>query len=152
MCILQMLVIALKALLCLAGKERLWEARKTFTHEFLMHFKPAQGCSFLAVKRISLVEYTWKDTETLRQNPHWHPLEEYKDWSTFPFQLCTKCLSAMKVRHKEGREKVWEMLFNDIRVRNLHTGKFSHLVAPKIIVVIHERSCLFYIDAKCIST
>ena len=93
--------------LCLAGKERLWEAQKTLTHEFLMHFKPSVGCTSGCQAHFSS-GITWKDTEALRQNPH--PLEEYKDWGTFPFQLCSRCLTAMKARHKEGREKVWEML------------------------------------------
>lgn len=93
--------------LCLAGKDRLWEAQKTLTHEFLMHFKPAPGCNSACQSRFSC-GITWRDTEALRLNPH--PLEEYKDWGTFPFQLCPKCLSAMKLQHKEGREKVWEML------------------------------------------
>lgn len=93
--------------LCLAGKERLWEAQKTLTHEFLMHFKPAPGCGSGCQAHFSS-GITWKDTEALRLNPH--PLEEYKDWGTFPFQLCARCLTAMKQRHKEGREKVWERL------------------------------------------
>ena len=92
--------------LCLAGKDRLWEAQKTLTHEFLMHLKPAIGCNSGCQARFSC-GITWRDTEALRLNPH--PLEEYKDWS-FPFQICSKCLSAMKLQHKEGREKVWEKL------------------------------------------
>jgi hypothetical protein len=92
--------------LCLAGKDRLWEAQKTLTHEFLMHFKPSPGCNSGCTAHASGI--TWRDTEALRLNPH--PLEEYRDWGKFPFQLCSKCLTSMKLQHKEGREKVWEML------------------------------------------
>lgn len=94
--------------LCLAGKERLWEAQKALTHQFLMQFKPLAGCTSGCQTRYSC-GVTWRDTEVLRLEPH--PLAEYKDWGTFPSQqVCPKCLSAMKLQHKEGREKVWEML------------------------------------------
>lgn len=92
--------------LCLAGKERLWEAQKTLTHEFLMQFKSISGCTSACQARFPC-GITWKQTEVLRLTPH--PLE-YKDWGTFQSQLCQKCLSAIKSQHKEGREKVWEML------------------------------------------
>lgn len=91
--------------LCLAGKDRLWEAQKTLTHEFLMQFKPALGCNSSCHTRFSSGT-SWRDTEVLRLSPH--PLEEYKDWATFPF--CSKCLSSVKSQHRDGRERVWDML------------------------------------------
>jgi len=91
--------------LCLAGKERLWEMQKTLTHSFLLDFKQAPGCSTGCHARVPRA-LKLNDIESLRINPH--PLEEYTDWKSLT--VCNKCLQAVETQHKEGREKVWQML------------------------------------------
>jgi len=91
--------------LCLAGKERLWEMQKNKTHRFLFEFNPSVQCS----SGCSLRHYTtldWRGAEALRIGPH--PLEEYTDWKAF--KICGKCLDMMVGQHKEGRQKVWDLL------------------------------------------
>ena len=92
--------------LCLAGKERLWDAQKTITHSFLFTFDRSPGCISLCNQAYQLDRQTWKGLEHLRKSPH--PLEAYVDWSSI--NTCKKCREQMEKQHKAGREKLWELL------------------------------------------
>ncbi|KAF8963105.1 hypothetical protein BDZ97DRAFT_1821782 [Flammula alnicola] len=91
--------------LCLAGKERLWEMQKKQTHSFLLDFKQspqcATGCQSRVPRGLKL-----ENIENLRVSPH--PLEEYTDWKSL--MLCNKCQAMAEAQHRDGREKVWQML------------------------------------------
>ncbi|KAF8885885.1 hypothetical protein CPB84DRAFT_1788044 [Gymnopilus junonius] len=91
--------------LCLAGKEHLWEMQKTLTHTFLLDFKQSPtcttGCQMRVPRNLKL-----NDIESIRDSPH--PLQEYTDWKSL--MLCVKCQQAFEAQHKDGREKVWQML------------------------------------------
>ncbi|TFK35207.1 hypothetical protein BDQ12DRAFT_688397 [Crucibulum laeve] len=90
--------------LCLAGKEKLWEAQKTITHTVLFEFTRSPTCTIGCTSRLPTMG--WRDTETLRASPH--PLEEYTGMAALKF--CAKCQAQMETQHRTGREKVWEML------------------------------------------
>ncbi|KAK2462905.1 hypothetical protein APHAL10511_005103 [Amanita phalloides] len=92
--------------LCLAGKERLWEAQKTITHSFLFTFDRSPGCTSVCNQGYQLDRQTWKGLEHLRQSPH--PLEPYTEWVSI--STCKKCKEQMERQHKLGREKLWELL------------------------------------------
>jgi hypothetical protein len=92
--------------LCLAGKERLWEAQKTLTHSFLFTFDRSPGCISLCNQTYQLDRQTWKGLESLRKSPH--PLEPYTDWPNI--NTCKKCKEQMEKMHRIGREKLWELL------------------------------------------
>ncbi|KAF9477719.1 hypothetical protein BDN70DRAFT_907115 [Pholiota conissans] len=91
--------------LCLAGKERLWEMQKKKTHGFLLDFKQSPQCTQQCQTRVSR-SLKLENIETLRISPH--PLEEYTDWKSL--MLCIKCQSMAEAQHRDGREKVWQML------------------------------------------
>jgi hypothetical protein len=92
--------------LCLAGKERLWDAQKTITHSFLFTFDRSPGCISLCNQAYQLDRQTWKGLEHLRKSPH--PLEPYVDWTSI--NTCKKCREQMEKQHRAGREKLWEVL------------------------------------------
>ena len=92
--------------LCLAGKERLWDAQKAITHSFLFTFDRSPGCISLCNQAYQLDRQTWKGLEHLRKSPH--PLEPYVDWTSI--NTCKKCREQMEKQHKAGREKLWEVL------------------------------------------
>jgi len=93
--------------LCLAGKERLWEMRKTVTHTFLLDFHPAPTCiSGCKLRMPDSFTAALEAIEVLRVTPH--VLDEYTDWSNL--RLCNRCQSFLQVQHKQGREKVWQSL------------------------------------------
>lgn len=104
--------------LCLAGKERLWNAQKTLTHAFLFDFElRSEQCNLGCSPRPPVV--VWRDGERLRSNPH--PLEAYTKWSEL--KICPSCQRDFEKRHREAREKFWEALpavfelgtWNDLR-------------------------------------
>ncbi|KAF9048919.1 hypothetical protein BJ165DRAFT_1343369 [Panaeolus papilionaceus] len=90
--------------LCLAGKEHLWKVQKTISHSFLFEFKQVPGCPSGCARVVPQI--SWQDCETLRKSPH--PLEEYPDWNST--RVCPKCRDHIKAQHRDGREKVWQML------------------------------------------
>jgi len=93
--------------LCLAGKEHLWEMRKTVTHTFLFSFHPSPMCTSLCTLRVPDSFHTALETiEYMRRTPH--VLEEYTDWASL--KLCGKCQHYVQAKHKEGRERVWQLL------------------------------------------
>jgi hypothetical protein len=92
--------------LCLAGKERLWSMQKTQTHGFLLDFKQSPQCQSSCQTRVSRSSLRLENIETLRISPH--PLEEYTDWKSL--MLCPKCQSMAEMQHRDGRERVWQML------------------------------------------
>jgi hypothetical protein len=93
--------------LCLAGKEALWEMRKTVTHSFLLRFVPAQNCSS-GQCRVRMPDYpeALDAFEMLRKSPH--ILEEYTDWAAL--RLCVGCRTFLQAQHRSGRERVWQLL------------------------------------------
>jgi len=93
--------------LCLAGKECLWEAMKTLTHNFILRFTPAPYCTSNCRPRLPEAPSEALDViEMLRKAPH--VLEEYKDWAAL--RLCHKCQPFLQAQHRSGREKVWQSL------------------------------------------
>ncbi|PFH48118.1 hypothetical protein AMATHDRAFT_150595 [Amanita thiersii Skay4041] len=94
--------------LCLAGKERLWEAQKTLTHAFVLTFERAPGCVSMCnqVFQFATERQSWKGLEMMRKSPH--PLEMYTDWGSM--KTCARCRESMERQHKAGREKLWELL------------------------------------------
>lgn len=91
--------------LCLAGKERLWEAQKKHTHPFLLDFKQCPQCTGACQTRVPRM-LKIENIENLRMSPH--PLEEYTDWKSL--MLCPKCQSVSEMGHRDGRERVWDAL------------------------------------------
>lgn len=93
--------------LCLAGKERLWEAFKTHTHSFLFEVPRIPGCQVGCAMRVQQGRsMDWSAAERLRAGPN--PLEPYTLWNEL--RLCPVCLKAVQARHYEGRAKLWEQL------------------------------------------
>lgn len=93
--------------LCLAGKESLWEMRKTVTHNFLLHFACAPNCISNCRAPIPGSFAGALDVlEILRKSPH--ILEEYTDWISLG--LCTRCQGFAQTQHRIGREKAWQLL------------------------------------------
>lgn len=90
--------------LCLAGKERLWEAQKNLTHSFRFEPIRAPNCNACQLRPPQIVD--WRETEELRKTPH--PLDIYTKWSSM--KVCQKCLAQMELQHQSGREKVWKSL------------------------------------------
>ncbi|KAF9525773.1 hypothetical protein CPB83DRAFT_908890 [Crepidotus variabilis] len=93
--------------LCLAGKERLWEMQKTVTHTFLLNFQNSPQCiTGCKVRSPDTFKAAMDAIEVLRLTPH--ALEEYTDWPGL--RLCIKCQIYVQTLHREGREKVWQLL------------------------------------------
>ena len=94
--------------LCLAGKESLWEMRKTVTHSFLLRFVPAPHCASNC--RVRMPDSSFPEAldaiEMLRKTPH--VLEEYTDWPSL--RLCARCQTFLQAQHRQGRERVWQSL------------------------------------------
>ncbi|TFK70215.1 hypothetical protein BDN72DRAFT_819245 [Pluteus cervinus] len=93
--------------LCLAGKERLWEAFKTHTHFFLFEVPRVTSCQVGCAMRASQSKaMDWNSAERMRSGPN--PLEPYSLWNDL--RLCPACLKHMEAKHYEGRSKLWEQL------------------------------------------
>ena len=93
--------------LCLAGKECLWDMRKTATHSFLLNFIPASNCTSSCKTRMPEPFPEALDAiETLRKTPH--VLEEYTEWGGL--RLCIRCQTFLQAQHRNGRERVWQSL------------------------------------------
>ncbi|EAU89406.1 hypothetical protein CC1G_07632 [Coprinopsis cinerea okayama7 len=112
--------------ICLAGKERLWQAQKSTSNSVLFSFTPVPQCASQCQSRLLtsvpgttlngpsssstplLMGMPYREAEELRQNPH--PLGEFDGWTSLERQICSKCLSHQMALHKQGRQKIWEAL------------------------------------------
>lgn len=65
--------------LCLAGKDKLWNAQIKHTHQFVFDFTRSTACVG-ACRGGPPQTLTWQETETLRVSPH--PLDHYEKWNT----------------------------------------------------------------------
>lgn len=89
--------------LCLAGKERLREARKTTTHPFLLDLTRSLQCSGgTCATGLRRPTANWRESEDQRSLPH--PIVPYRDWTALG--TCTRCTAVYEAQHRVEREKV----------------------------------------------
>jgi hypothetical protein len=111
--------------LCLAGKERLWQAQKTYSNSVLFTFTPALQCASSCQTRLLnavpgtnitgtgassslLMGMSFREADEMRQSPH--PLGEFDGWANLKQQICTRCMNHQVSLHKMGRQKIWDAL------------------------------------------
>ncbi|KIK55447.1 hypothetical protein GYMLUDRAFT_175576 [Collybiopsis luxurians FD-317 M1] len=90
---------------CLVGRERLRYAEMSFSHSFLLGFKPALTCTNLLCAAARSPHTEWHLLEASR---HPHPLRPYTRWHAL--NVCLECVSNAKRQHSQGRQDVWKCL------------------------------------------
>ncbi|KAF8643193.1 hypothetical protein AX16_009170 [Volvariella volvacea WC 439] len=93
--------------LCLAGKEKLWDAYRLLTHSFLFDVHRVPGCPSNCYARTSHPSNVdWRLVDSVRSSPH--PLDIQTKWDSV--NVCGHCLKTIEAAHRTGREKVWNLL------------------------------------------
>lgn len=98
--------------ICFAGRERLIDAQKTYTHSFLVDFKPSSaclrpgGCGFPSRGR----NFNWDLLRNFFRVPQALEPLNLNLWDPPIYSFCRRCEDNLQEEHRKGWECIWEML------------------------------------------
>ncbi|KAF8881404.1 hypothetical protein CPB84DRAFT_1687264, partial [Gymnopilus junonius] len=92
-------------MIVLIGRERLWWAQMSLSHQFLLLFQRSPLCQSALCAHARSPHAEWHELE---KHGSAHPLRGYDAWDNL--NVCSACIAYCQQRHLEGRKEVWTLL------------------------------------------